>query len=69
MPFLSEAFFNQGDRWRESVMHQKSSNLRTLHTKRNNVNDSSDISFALIGASTAPCEKAVFQNGKSKCRI
>lgn len=48
---------------------QKSSNLRTLHTERNNISDSSDISLALAEASAASSEKVVFQNGKTKFRI
>lgn len=50
-------------------MHQKSSTLRILHTKRNNIRGSSGISFALEETSAASSEKAAFQNGKSKCRI
>lgn len=37
---------------------QKSSNLRTLHTERNNISDSSDISLALAEASAASSEKS-----------
>lgn len=45
---------------------QKSSNLRTLHTKRNNISHSSDTSLVLAEASTASSENVSIPEWEKK---